>query len=117
MERDGDFYTFPLLADAPKHSIVGALYLGVIANETFEGSPWEVMEANGWVYSLSREILVPKESITIQISPPLAGFYFISQSPLIQAGSRNAAGRQVLSYDGEFALENFQLKLSEFGYE
>lgn len=117
LESVEDFYTFPLLVDAPKFSLVGLPYLAVPALETFEGEPWEVMRANGFVYDVKKETLVRKETVLIQIAPPLLSFYYLAQTPLIQPGSRNSIGRQVLSFDGEYSVDILQLRLSEFGYE
>jgi hypothetical protein len=117
VERDGDFYTFPLLAGAPKYSLAGKLFLNLPAVTTFEGEPWEVMRENGFVYSLATGLLVLKESITTLINPPQTGFFFLAQTPLIQPGSRNASGDQVLSYDAEWVQRAYQLRVSEFQYE
>lgn len=116
--RDGDFYTFPLLKQAPRYSIAGKPYLTLPALKTYEGrAPWDVLRENGFVYHILSGLLVPKASITILINPPLAGFYFLAQSPLIQPGSRNTLGQQILSYDGEFFQDTVQLKVREFSYE
>jgi hypothetical protein len=116
--RDGDFYTFPFLKDAPRYSIAGAPYLNLPAVETFEAaSPWEVMKKNGFVYHIKTGLLVPKTAVTIFINPPLVGNYFLAQSPLIQAGSRNALGSAILSYDAEYVQDTFQLRVMGFDYE
>jgi hypothetical protein len=115
--RSEEFYTFPLLTEAPKFSLKGLGYLGLEATVNYEGNPWDIMRENGFVYNIGRESLSLKESILTLASPALSGYCFLSTTPLIQPGSRNEIGRQVLSYDGEFNVESFHLKLSEFGYE
>ena len=115
--REGEFYTFSLLKAAPAFSLAEKSYLGMTALETFEGEPWEVFRANGFVYSIVNDSLVPAASVNISIDPPRSGFYFISDWPLIQPGSRNAIGQPLLSYDGEFDLSTMELLVSEFQYE
>ena len=118
LERVGEYYTFPALAALDRYSIVGNTFGNLPAVKTFEGeSPWEIMKENGFVYHIDGEILIPKSLIAIKINPPLVGEFFIAESPLIQPGSRNAAGLQILSYDGEYLDGLFQLRVSEFSYE
>lgn len=116
LERDGEFYTFPLLAGAPDYSLAGKAYLGLAAVKTFEGIPWEVLKENGFVYNIATGKIVPKLSIIAQTSPVLSGYYFISDSKLIQPGSRDKLGNQILSYDAEFVFEYQQLRVTEFSY-
>ncbi len=115
--RDGDFYTFPLLQDAPKYSLAVKPYLGIPATTTFEGDPWAVMRENGFVYHIASGLLVPKQAVFIPINPILTGYYFLAESPLIQPGSQNAAGQKILSYDAEYMQEVNQLRVTEFAYE
>jgi len=116
--RDGNFYTFPFLKDAPRYSLVLKPYLGLPATTTFEGrDASEVFRENGFVYNIELGIVVPKLSITTVISPPQAGYFFLGQSPLIQPGSRTITGQQVLSYDAEFIQEYFRLKVREYSDE
>lgn len=118
LERSGDFYTFPALKDLPRYSITGSLFGNLPAIETFEGqNSWDVMRENGFVYSIMLGILVPKQSIVTLINPPLVGYYFLAQSPLIQPGSRNLKGEQILSYDAEYDFNTSTLKVLEFQYD
>ncbi len=118
LEREEDFYTFPKLKDAPRYSLIGALWLTLPATATYEGrNAWEIMRENGFVYSIELAAIVPKLSITQAIDPPASRYYFIAESPLIQPGSRNALGQQVLSYDAEFDFGTKQLRVREIGYE
>lgn len=114
---DGDFYTFPFLKNLETFSLPLILYKNLPGNSIFEGKPWEVMKENGFVYSLGLKVLVPKESITYVINPPKTGFYFTSQTPMIQAGSFNSAGRQILSFDAEYQFDIQKLRVREFSYE
>src|SRR5690606_3953243 len=99
------------------YSVVGMPYLGVPATKTFSGEPWEVMRENDLVYDIRLESVVRKVAITTLIAPPLSGFSFVAKNPIIQPGSRNASGMQVLSYDGEYLNSTQQLRVSEFRYE
>ncbi len=115
--REGEYYTFENLKDAPRYSILGKPFLLTPAIKTFEGEPWDVMRENSFVYDITTGLIVPKLAITLLINPPLTGYYFTAQTPLIQPGSRNAKGRQLLSYDAEYIQDTLQLRVMEFQYE
>ncbi len=109
--RVGNYYTFPGLEDAPKYSLLGSPYLGVPATKTFEGEPWEVMEANGFVYFFETDTIGPKELALDIVSLARMQFYFLFQNQLIQPGSRLTTGEQILSYDGDFSLKDYGLRI------
>lgn len=115
--RENDYYTFPELKGLERYSILGSTYGSLPAIATYEGRhPWEVMRENGWVYSLALGALVPKASITLLVRPPLVDKgYFIAETPLLQPGSRNSAGEQILSYDAFFDGHYFELQILEYG--
>lgn len=116
--RENDYFTFPFLKGAPRHSLIGQPFLGLPATVTYEGrAPWDVMRKNNVVYNFQLNLVVPKLSIVLPIDPPQTGYFFLAQSSLIQPGSRNALGQQILSYDGEYLQDTFQFRVSEFGYE
>lgn len=87
---NGDHYTFAALVDAPRYSILGKPYLGLLATATIEAdNPWEVMEANGYVYNFETGFVIPISTVTRQISPfRRYDSYFLSG--LIMPGSINA---------------------------
>lgn len=117
-DPDEDFYTFPLLVGAPNYSLVGKAYLGLAAIATFGGRhSWDVLRANGFVYSLTSKGLVPKASIMINVNPPLVGYYYLGQSQLVQPGSLNVNGQRIISYDAELLQDYNELRISEFEYE
>lgn len=116
LERSGEFYTFPLLAKAPKYSIQGKPYLGLPAKVTFEGEPWEVLRENGFVFSVALKRLVPKEAVVTPLELAQTEFYYLADFPLIQPGAR-LNGRQVLSYDALYNDALIQTKVSELSYE
>jgi hypothetical protein len=116
--REEDYYTFPELQGLENYSLEGKSFLNLPALVTFQGkNPWDVMKANGFVFHIASQILLPKSAIAIPIRCPLTGYFFVSPSPLIQPGSRNEAGIQILSYDGEYMENLIQLRISEFRNE
>ncbi len=115
--REEDYFTFAALKGAPRYSLAGSPYLDVPALETFEGNPWDVMRENDFVYNVDSEILVPKASVMATVEISQKGLFYVTNVPLLQAGSRNVLGRQILSYSGEFQEDRFYLRLLEFSYE
>lgn len=115
--REGDYYTFAALAGLPRYSIVGKSYGARTATVTYEGrGPWDVLRQNGFVYSLAAKALVPNASIAVNISPVACGEYVLSQTPLLQPGSRLPNGQAILSYDALLDIGPLRLRLEEFGY-
>jgi hypothetical protein len=118
LEREDDFYTFSKLKGAPRYSIAGESYLGITAVKTYEGrGPWEVMRENGFVYNIATKLLVLKASILATIEIPDTGSYFLGENFLIQPGSRDGFGNQVMSYSAEFIQSIKSLRISEFSHE
>lgn len=118
LERDGDFYTFAPLVGLKRYSLLGKLYGNLPALSTYEGrGPWEVMRENGFVYHLQTKLLVPKLTILNVLQPVMTDGYFLTTTPLIQPGSRNQIGQQILSYDAQYIEGSFQLKVLELSYE
>jgi hypothetical protein len=117
LERCGDYYTFPLLAEAPDFSLIGKSYLGLPALVRYEGNPWEIMRENGFVYNITLGTLVPKALITSSVNPKICGEYSVINGAIIQPGSINFIGQKILSYDAEFLQENMELRIIEYSYE
>lgn len=116
--RDRDFYTFSAIAGAPRYSLKGKSYLGVVPDFSVEGEgPWEVFRENGFVYSLATSTLVKKSTISVNITPLFDGQVYIGETPLIQPGSKNTLGRVVDSYDAVYDTALNVLKVMEFEYE
>jgi hypothetical protein len=114
--RDGAFYTFPLLKNAPKFSIQGLPYLGLPATKTFEGEPWDVLRENEFVYNIGKGILAPKSSIVNTFSLDRSDYFYSSDGPLIQPGSW-LEGQQILSFDASYVEDFVELRISEIDYE
>jgi|SRR5690606_31607285 len=112
-----DYYTFEGLLDAPTYSIVGADYMGVRATQTFSGKPWEVFAKNGLVWNLASKRVAFKQSIIGRIDSPLSGYYFSSDTLIIQPGQMNALGRRLVSYDARLNEKTQSLHVSRFDYE
>lgn len=108
-------YTFESLLDAEEYSLAGKDYLNLAATETFEGSPGEILEANGFVYDLNLELLVPLLSIVSMVTLQTSDFYYVSNS-LIQPGSMLANGERVLDYKASLDLKTSIFRYTEVGF-
>lgn len=116
--RVSDFYTFEALAELPRYSLTAKVFGNLPALTTYEGrGPWDVMRENGFVYHIQSKLLVPKLTVIGVVQSPRSDSYGISPAPLIQPGTRDASGEQILSYDAEFIQDSVQLKLIEVDYE
>lgn len=116
--REDDFWTFERLQNAPSYSIKGNPYLGKTAKVSYAGRPWEVMKANDMVFNIQTGEMADKSEISVApINPPRVAFYFVSDVPLIQPGTLHVSGRRILSYDGYFIQDYFQLRLMGFDYD
>ncbi len=116
--RVDDYYTFESLAELPRYSIMIKPFGNLPAITTYEGrGPWEVMRENDFVYNVGLKLLVPKLAVVGMVTLLRSDAYMICPTPLYQPGMRDASGRQILSYDGEYMPENFQLKIREVSYE
>lgn len=115
--RNGDHWTFPALAALPDYSIKGRPFADLVAIETIEGEPWQVMQANGLVYDLTLDAIVPKQTIISEVQLPQTGSYYTADVPLVQPGAFVAFGVQVMSYHAELFLGINELRVLSFGYE
>lgn len=107
-----NFYTFEFLEDAEEYSLLGKPYLNLPALATFEGEPWEVMEENGFVYSLSLGILVPKISILSVIKIARTQTAYI-QDGIIQPGSLTPLGERISGYKAWFSFRTNSFQYAE----
>jgi hypothetical protein len=117
LEREEDYFTFKALKGAKEYSLATLPYLELPAIETFQGKPWDVMEANGFVYSIDLDKLVPKTSIVGVVEITQKNFFYVCNVPLLQAGARSMTGERIVSFSGEFMEDLFYLRLLEFDYE
>lgn len=91
------YYTFEKLVDAPDYSLAGKTLIDLPAVKSFEGKPWEVFEANGFVYDFTKDAVVPIASITQTTRVRQAGNVYVSPG-LILPGSLTAEGLRVTDY-------------------
>lgn len=111
-----NYYTFDFLKAAPEYSITAKPYLGVPAVATFEGSPWEIMRANGLVYDFDLDLVKPILAVTTLFQIETAANYFVSDG-LILPGSVTADGSRVRDYSAWLSFDSMKFKYSEVSYE
>jgi len=112
VERSGDYFTFKALKDAPRYSISGSTYLGAPASKTYEGEPWEVMEANNLVYDYNQGLVVPLSSVSQPVRLKNAGRYYVTDG-LILPGSLTDEGLRVTEYSAHYRPRRFDFRYSE----
>lgn len=111
----GTYFTFEGLQSAPRYSIQGKPYLGATTTKTFEGEPWEVMQANGLVFDFLTNTVKPLLSVTQLVSIKTAGHRFISNG-LILPGSVTEDGKRVKDYAAHYSKESLRWLYSEVTY-
>lgn len=111
----GTYFTFEALSLAPRYSIQGAPLLNLTSTKTFEGEPWEVFEANGFVFDFSTGLLKPLISVTQLVQIKLVGKKFISNG-LILPGSVTDDGKRVKDYAAHYSQETLRWLYSEVTY-
>ncbi len=116
LDRDGDYFTFPELIDAPEYSILGAPYLGLVGLATYGGKPWDVMYQNEMVYSLKLGLVVPIASIVLPVLVYNCGSYFLTEG-LIQPGSFSLDAKRVIGYSAQFSFRDNKFRYSLIEYE
>lgn len=114
VSRD-NHYTFKKLSTAPLYSLSGKSLLGFTALKTFEGSPWEVFEANGVVYDFIKDELVPIQSVTQVTEIREARTVFVSPG-LILPGSLTVEGSRIKDYSAWFSRDRATWHYGEVGF-
>lgn len=110
-----NYYTFEGLEDAPEYSLLGKTYLNLPAVALYEGKPWEVFEANEFVFDFTTGLLVPITSIARIIEIKQAGNMFVSNG-LILPGSLTTEGKRVKDYAAWFSRDRLTWHYSEVTY-
>jgi len=110
-----NYYTFEGLEDAPEYSLLGKTYLNLPAVALYEGKPWEVFEANEFVFDFTTGLLVPIVSITRLVEIKQAGNLFVTNG-LIQPGSLTTEGKRVKDYAAWFSRDRLTWHYSEVTY-
>lgn len=111
----GKDFTFEFLADAPDYSLAGKTMLGIPAIKTFAGKPWEIFEANGFIYDFDKGLVRPIELTTDVVSIEAAGNRFVSPG-LIMPGSLTADGNRVKDYSAWYYSSRQRWLYSEVSY-
>lgn len=109
------YYTFDFIKDAPDYSLPGLAMLGIPAVKTFEGTPWAVFEANGFVYDFQKNLVVPITSITQVVKIEQAGELLVAPG-LILPGSLTTKGKRVTGYDAWFSRDRLSWLYSAVDY-
>lgn len=110
------YYTFPALLEAKKYSIKGNYYLGVIATETIEGHPWEVMRENKIVYDFnSGEARLL--NATNQVPEVYIGENYYFSPGLLLPGSLRSDGKRVTDYTAKLIWESQKFRYTDIKYE
>lgn len=119
LEPKGPYFTFKDLVDAPEFSITGKpIEIGSVplpALATFAGEPWEVLEANGYVYNFQLGLLQPIASVTQIISISDGGNRYVSPG-IILPGSLTVEGKRVKDYAAHFSRDTKRFLYSEVSY-
>lgn len=111
-----DYFTFEEMASAPKYSLAGKNLINIPAVKTFEGEPWEVFEANEFVFDFTKGLVVPIASVTIETVISAAGNrYVVSGGGLLLAGSFTQYG-QVRDFSAWYNSDRLSWLYSEVTY-
>lgn len=108
-------FTFAFIAAAPNYSLAGKNLLGIAATKTFAGKPWEVFQANGFVYDFDQGLVRPIEATSAVVSIEAAGNRFVSPG-LIMPGSMTANGDRVIDYSAWYLPSRQRWLYSEVTY-
>ena len=111
----GTYFTFDFISQALEFSLKSQPYLNLSALVNFEGEPWEVFAANGFVYDFNKAVLVPIESVTQVVSIKQSLNKFVSNG-LILPGSLTDGGKRVKDYAAHFSNESLRWVYSEVTY-
>lgn len=108
-------FTFDGLEEAPDYSLVGKNILNLPAISMFEGKPWEVFEANEFVFDFTTGLVVPIASVVRIIEIKQAGNMFVSNG-LILPGSLTDGGKRVRDYAAWFSRDRLTWHYTEVKY-
>lgn len=110
-----DYFTFEKLLSVDDYSLKGKPIVDMPAIKTFSGKPWEVMEANGFVFDFSLGVVVPIDSITTETTLSQTNNAFLSPG-LILPGSLLRSGQRVKGYSAFFSFNTLTWRYSEVDY-
>lgn len=111
-----DYYTFSLLVDSPIYTISGTSWLGVLANASFCGKPWELMRENSFVYNVQSSQIVAISTVTNRASITRTYADYLARG-LIQPGSFDANYQRITGYNGILDFSTLNFYYSELFYD
>lgn len=116
LEPEADYFTLPGLVGLPRWSIAGGTYGTLPAIATHEGRhASDVMRANGFVYSLAADLLVPYATITASVDLPETQNAWRAPTPLVQPGALLKDGSRLMSYRGALNMDTQRLYIYSRG--
>lgn len=113
-----DYYTFFGLLNLPRWSQVARPFSNLPAVVNFEGQgPWDVMRANGFMYSMATSLIVPAATFAgFQVNLTPSNDVMLSPKVLLQPGCIYSVGfvpkGLLASYYGEIDLMRQRLSIS-----
>ncbi|WP_424244955.1 hypothetical protein Dip510_000063 [Elusimicrobium posterum] len=112
-------FTFYELTQLPNHSIEGKAYgeTGLTAKKTICAPVYEVMRANGWVFSLQKGALVEISAITDKLQLYHAQEFAGQTLGTPQAGSVVGEGQRLTDFSGFYRFYNKKLILESVTYD
>lgn len=110
-----DYFTFESLEDAPNYSLIGKTLIDIPAIATHEGNPWEVFEANDFIFDFKLNLIRNISSVTQVIKLQKAGNRFLSPG-LILPGSLTDDGNRVKDYSAWYSRERLTFLYSMVNY-
>lgn len=108
-----DAFTFENLADAEEYSLFGKPYLNLPAIKTFEGTPWEILEENDFVYSLALNLIVPIQSIVTTFSLSQSDYYYLADGLLQPGAFSGLGGGRLINYTAWYSFNGKRFRYSE----
>jgi hypothetical protein len=111
-----EHFTFKQIENPPEFCISGQSYLGAMATKTYAGKPWQIFDANNFVYNFATGRVVLKSAINSFFDLSQAGNYFVSNG-LILPGSLTKTGEKVNSYFCHFSFDTLRFRYSEVSFD
>lgn len=109
-------YSFSSMTVYPRFSILGQLYGSLPALATYAGRYADIFKANGFVYSLALNQVVPKALVALPTVAYTDGAAFLSASQMPQAGALNKKGYPISGFSARCEVEYNWFKIDRFFY-
>lgn len=108
-------FTFEFISEMPEFSLKNKSILNKVASANFEGSPWEIFEANGLIYNFNTGMLQEISTVNQNINISVAGNRLLTNG-LILPGSITDDGERVKDYSAWFSRSTLRFQYSEVSY-